>query len=203
MKSASTKKELFDRYVLPNMDYCRSVTLRYLATGMELNEIFSAVQTKLYESMPYYDPNKPLKTFLHVCIKNYTYNLIKSRQRGNNCIVRLDDISRQLSEESLNTTFKASDFRDTGKFAFSDTTYKAIMALKPIDRKIFLLHYIDGDTLQEISETTGINAANIKQILFQSMEIVRYKVTGCKPLHTSAHSYMRKAKSLNNVDKMI
>ena len=200
MKSASTKQELFDMYVSPNLDYCRNVTLRYLSPDMDFEQTFSDIQTKLYKSMPYYDPNKPIKTFLHVCIKNYIYSQIKSLRKEKSIFVRLNNIinTQQPATHPNTGTFRASDFANTGRFAFSDMTYKAIMALKPIDRKIFLLHYIDNETIQEISQTIGIDAANIKQRLFQSMEIVKYKVTGTTPRHTSTYYYLSKSKVLNN-----
>lgn len=167
---------------------------------MDFEQTFIDIQTQLYKSMPYYDPNKPVKTFLHVCIKNYIYKQIKSLKKEKSVFVRLNDISytKQPATHPSTGTFMVSDFTNTGKFAFSDMTYKAIMALKPIDRKIFLLHFIDNETIQEISQTTGIDAGNIKQRLFQSMEIVRYKVAGITPRHTSIYYYCSKSRVLNN-----
>ena len=187
-------------YVAPNLDYCRNVTLRYLSPDMDFEQTFADIQTKLYKSMPYYDTNKPIKTFLHICIKNYIYSQIKSLRKEKSIFVRLSNMSntQQPATHPNTGTFRASDFANTGRFAFSDMTYKAIMALKPIDRKIFLLHFMDNETIREISQATMIDAANIKQRLFQSMEIVKYKVAGIIPKHTSVHFYMRKSKSLNS-----
>ncbi len=184
-------------YVSPNLDYCRNITLRYLSPDMDFEQTFADIQTKLYKSMTYYDPNKPIKTFLHVCIKNYIHEQIKSLRKEKSIFIRLSN-NQQPATHPNTGTFRASDFSNTGRFVFSDTTYKAIMALKPIDRKIFLLHFIDNETIQEISQTTGIDAINIKQRLFQSMEIVKYKVARIIPRHTSIYYYLSKSKVLNN-----
>ena len=165
---------------------------------MELENVFSFVQTHLHKNIVYYNPNKPIQPFLHACIKRYVYELIKASQKETKRIKRLDSYNSQLLTTSQTDSFLSSDFDNTGYIMFSDSTYKALKALKPIDRKLFLLHHIEGYSLNEISKTTGIDADNIKQRLSQSLKIVRYKVTGCKPTNISVHTYLSKSKSLNN-----
>lgn len=198
MKSASTNNELYEQYICPNIEYCRNITLKYIGDNMELEEIFSFVQTHLYKNIVYYNPNKPIQPFLHTCIKRYTHSLIKASQKEIKRFKRLDSYSSQLLTTSQTDNFLSSEFDDTGCIMFSDTTYKALKALNPTDRKLFLLHHIEGYSLNEISKTTGIDTDNIKQRLSQSLKIVRYKVTGCKPTNISVHTYLSKAKSLNN-----
>ena len=48
---------------------------------MELEDTFVMVQTYLYNNIKYYDPNKPLHTFLHVCIKRYVNTLSEKRYK--------------------------------------------------------------------------------------------------------------------------
>lgn len=199
MKSASINNELYKQYICPNIEYCRKITLKYIGDNMELEEIFSFVQTHLYKNIVYYNPNKPIQPFLHACIKRYAYSLIKASQKEIKRFKRLDSYNSQLLTTSQTDNFLSSDFDNTGCIMFSDSTYKALKALKPTDRKLFLLHHIEGYSLNDISKETGINADYIKQKLSQSLKIVRYKVTGCKPTNISVYTYLSKAKSLNKV----
>lgn len=199
MKQASTKETLYKQYICPHLDYCKNVTQKYLGVGLELEDTFSLVLTHLYENIVYYKSDKPLQTFLHVCIKRYVYGLNKAKYNELVTMVRIDSDkkSKHLAEIPSNDYFQTGDFDKLGTLFFSDSLYCSLMNLKPLDRELVLMHYIDGYDCNEIAKAKGLKYGFIKTRLFIARAMMKYNITGVKPSNISIFSYLEKSASLN------
>ncbi len=199
MKQASTKEMLYKQYVCPHIDYCKNVTRKYLGIGLELDDTFSMVLTHLYDNIIYYKSNKPLQTFLHVCIKRYVYGLNKTRYNELVTMVSIDNNkeNKHFAEIPSNNYFQTGDFDKLGTLYFSDPIYCSLKNLKPLDRELVLLHYIDGYDCSEIAKAKGLNCNSVKTRLFISRAIMKYNITGIKPSNISLFSYLEKSAILN------
>ena len=198
-ESASTLETLYKQYVIPNLEYCKNITLRYIGVYLELEDTFVMVQTYLYNNIKYYDPNKPLHTFLHVCIKRYVNTLSEKRYKE---LVAMEIIknNKQLNRLIVNGSseiLETGNFDDYGTFCLSQSLYCGIMTLKPIDRKIFLLYYLEGYNCVEISSKIGKSHNYIRRHLTNARDMIKYKMTGKRPKYISLHSYIESASMLN------
>ena len=192
MESASTKEMLYKQYICPHLDYCKAITQKYISAGLELDDTFSMVLTHLYENIIYYKPNKPLQTFLHICIKRYVCSLNKSRYKELVTIVRIDNNKKNnhLVTIPSNNHFQTGDFDKLGTLYFSDSLYCSLQLLKPIDREIILLHYVDGYDFQRIAEMKHLTTPCVRSKAFLSLIVMRYKITGKKPPKAPIYKYL-------------
>ena len=199
MKSASTKEQLYKQYVTPNFGYCKNVVSKYLGTG-DFAETISLVQLHLYHNIQYYDPNKPLLTWLHVCIKRYVNGLNKDNWKDLIEKVSINENKGNggLSDLPSSKYFETGNFDELGSLYFTDSLYCSLKALKPIDREIILLHYIDGYDFRAIAKMKHLTLSQVKGNAYLSLLVMRYKLTGRKPPKAPIYKYFEKAFSLNN-----
>lgn len=65
-------KPLFNRYIMPNLDEVRSLVFFYSANKQEVDANYNFVLTEMYKYIHTYNPEKPLKTWLHIVAKRGT-----------------------------------------------------------------------------------------------------------------------------------
>lgn len=186
-------------YVVPNMDYCKHITKKYLCTG-DFDETLSLVQINLYKYIETYNPQKPILTWLHICIKRYVNRLNKEswgELTNKASIDKLKD-NKELPIIPSDHYFETGDFDKLGILFFADPLYHGLKSLKPIDREILLLHYVDGYDYPTIAKIKNLTIGQVKSNAFLSLHMLRYKVTGIKPPSKySIFHYMQKSLSLN------
>ena len=158
------KHELFNKYILPNYNYIYNLCKTYSAHISNVDENFNEVLTNFYLNTETYNPNKPLKTWLHVVTKRYISRLEKVKQKHYYYELpqNIDKYFEPIENEVLNSNL----------FAYSDDVFKVLEHIKPIYKKVLNMS-IAGFSQQEIAATDNTSVTAIKSRMFHVRKAVK------------------------------
>ena len=144
---------IVDRY----RDAVFGLALRLVSIREEAEELAQDAFIKAFNAIQNYRGESKFSTWLY----RITYNT---------CISHLRKKTPDLIE--INETHSSSDFNSGYKILVKEDNTRALKLvlnrLKPDDRAIIQLFYIEENSIQEISEITGFSSANIKVKLHRS-----------------------------------
>lgn len=140
---------LFERYIVPVLEDVKSLVKYYTTNPNYVDENYDYVIEELLKYIHSYDKNRPIKSWLHVCIKRAVYKKTKERQKENahRTGLSLQDVcqSRKVQYEQSVSEGSAHSLMDS----LSDELYDALMQLQPAKLHPFLLQ-LQGYKISDI-----------------------------------------------------
>lgn len=113
-------------------------------------DLFQEILISLWEALPQFEARAKLSTYVYRIAHRRALNWKRSQRRyGNKLALYENDYPEMKIAQP-----------DPGAQARLDWLYRAINALKPIDRTLCLL-YLDGISYREMSEIVGLTEDNI------------------------------------------
>lgn len=161
-ETAARRKALFDQYVMPYHRMIYKLCMRYTFDASDTTENYWDVLTNMYKYIETYDPNRPVRTWLHIVTKRCVFELDRRRQRHYERRNRDKDIETYESEEDY-AEVEATESCDTVDISnyrelYDDDIVYALEQLKPSYRRALLLQQA-GYKLKEIAEIEYRNGA--------------------------------------------
>lgn len=173
--NSDIKKELFEKYVMPNYEFVRKLCERYTASRQDVDENFNDVLLNLYTYIETYDDSRDLKTWLHIVTKRHVFGINKKRQSHCNSFQELDSISENTDESNGNCNYEIGDCEGE----FNDGISIALELMPQIHRKAFELQ-LSGYSLKEIAkilnesgELESNNINTVKTRVFNARKFLR------------------------------
>ena len=158
---ANKRKALFDKYVTPYHRMIYKLCMRYSFQSSNVEDNYVEVLTNLYKYIETYNPEKPIKTWLHIVTKRCVYDLDQRRKKQQDLrnddndielITNMDELADngQISENVMGI--------DNYEELYNDDILAALKQLKPTYRRA-LIYQQAGYKLKEIAEIEYQNGA--------------------------------------------
>ena len=171
--NSDKKRELFDKYVMPNYDFVRKLCERYTASRHDVDENFNGVLLNLYLYIETYDENRDLKNWLHIVTKRYVLGINRKRVKDTGFVLDIENVPYEaLGYEEMTCSY--------GKRQYRDGLLMALDLMPKIYRKAFEMQ-MSGYSLKEIAK-----------ILNESGELESNNINTVKTRVFNARKFLRK-----------
>lgn len=153
--NVKVRTELFNKYVLPNVNLVYKLCIRYSHSSSEVADNYNEVLINFYKYIETYNPERSIQTWLHIVTKRYVSDLNQRK----NMIKRDEDVNiysianNYVNEEEVSCN--CMDINNYKEF-YNDDILEALKQLKPIYREALLLQ-LSGYKLNEIMEISFRN----------------------------------------------
>lgn len=165
------RTELFNKYVLPFCNMIFKLCKQYSNHPDNVQENYSEVMLNFYRRIETYNPDRPIRAWLHTCIKHQVWACEKKRQSQNkkDCDMDIED----YQDEILDDDHVSSNILgvDNWREHYSPEILEVIDELKPRHRNALILQEA-GYTLREIAEIEFKNGS----LRAQNMETIKSRL---------------------------
>ncbi|HEX2958465.1 MAG TPA: sigma-70 family RNA polymerase sigma factor [Chitinispirillaceae bacterium] len=155
--------ELFNQYRV--MIY--RIVIRFLGVSEDADDAVQQVFIELYKSLPGYMGNSKFTTWLYRIAVNVSIQYIRKRKRGS-------DFEIFNPEFHVDTTQNSSSSVEQKEL--QKQIAAALEGIHERKRSVLVLHDMEGLTMEEISEITGLPLGTVKSRLFHAREELRNKL---------------------------
>lgn len=153
------KNELFKKYVIPHLNMIYKLVITYSMKKAYIQDNYVECLNNYYNYIETYDPNKDIRTWLHIVCKRFVKALELKRSKG----AQESDLEEAPNEDLLYDPNKITDNMmgvDNWREMYSDEVLDALNKIGPIYREALLLQ-MAGYSLKEIAEISYKNG-NLK-----------------------------------------
>ena len=183
--SAVTKRRnaLFDKYIRPYFNMIYKLCIRYSDNSEDVEENYTIVLTTLFRGIETYDPNREIKTWIHIVTKRQVFEVNRKRAKEDN-----RDKDRDVSvicDNILDDRYETASCMSMENYRslYNDDILEALDSIKPMYRDALLLQ-MAGYSLQEIADMeyergnlSSRNIDTVKSRLFLARQYMRDKIT--------------------------
>ena len=156
-----TKKQLFEKFIIENIDSCYRFAFSYTHNKEDAEDIVSQSIIKALRSIDSLRDTNVLKSWFFKIIANTSLTFL----RKNKNIVFMD-------YDNIEDTNGTTD--DYSELSFNETIEKLDIKY----REILILRFFENMTLQEISGVLNINENTIKTRLYRALKILKLEIEG-------------------------
>lgn len=156
-----TKKQLFEKFILENIDSCYRFAFSYTHNKEDAEDIVSQSILKALRSIDSLRDTNVIKSWFFKIIANTSLTFL----RKNKNIVFMD-------YDSIEDTNGTTD--DYSELSFNEIIEKLDIKYK----EILILRFFENMTLQEISGVLNINENTIKTRLYRALKILKLEIEG-------------------------
>ena len=158
----------FSYFVESYKDMAYSIAFRIINNSQDAEEVVQDSFLKAYKSLNKFRHDSKFSTWFYKIVVNYSLTKIKKK--------RIEDLSNLDNAENINietveSVYKNLTLEDQKKYINS-----ALDELKPEDRLILTLYYLNENSTEEVSEITSIKKENIKMKLLRARKKMLIKL---------------------------
>ncbi|HPG39768.1 MAG TPA: sigma-70 family RNA polymerase sigma factor [bacterium] len=166
-------KTALTEIVLRNEKLVYNTALRLLANTDEAECVLQETFLKVFQALPDFKGESQLSTWIYRIATNYALMRLRSKKK---LVSGLDDIDSQVKKDTLETFNKSVTANPLSSIMNDELRREmegAIAKLAPKFRTVFVLKDIEGQSLQEIAEMTGMSLAAVKSNLHRARLFLR------------------------------
>ncbi len=134
----------------------------------DTEDLYQEIFLKVWKKLDTFQFRSDFYSWLYKITVNTCYNFTKKRSR---------QYWQEEEEIDRNGIFLPGN-EEPVKMEKVKALYKAIQQLSPRLRTITIMHYIEGNTISNISSILKIGEGTIKKYLFRAREILRKELSG-------------------------
>jgi len=158
-------RELVERYQAKVF----SIIYGILRNRNDAEDIAQQVFAKVYFSIPKFDFRSSLLTWIYKITVNECYDYLRKKR------VRKLVLESDFTEEDARTMENTQQTADPGppidtRLAQRDLVVKLLDKLSEDDRNLLMLKEVEGHSVEELAEMTGMNQNTIKVKLFRARQ---------------------------------
>ena len=148
------RRALFDKYVAPFYNMIYSLVRDYSSSKSKeiVEENYTIVLTTLYRGIETYNPERPIRTWLHIVTKRQVFEIEERRRRYEN-LMDYDQNVYTLVDDTENVDSPSENVMgiDNYRELYNDDILAVLDSMNPIHRDALLLQEA-GYSLKEIAE---------------------------------------------------
>lgn len=148
------RRALFDKYVAPFYNMIYSLVRDYSSSKSKeiVEENYTIVLTTLYRGIETYNPEKPIRTWLHIVTKRQVFEIEERRRRYEN-LMDYDQNVYALVDDAVNVESPSENVMGIENYRelYNDDILAVLDSMNPIHRDALLLQEA-GYSLKEIAE---------------------------------------------------
>lgn len=183
---AARRNELFQKYVTPYYNMIYKLCIKYSYSSHTVEENYTEVLVNFFRRIETYNPERPIRTWIHICTKRQVFALERKRQNKN--IPTCDDNGIEtFGDESMSYDHDHASGNvmgiDNYRELYNDDILAVLDELKPIHRNAILLQEA-GYSLKEIAEIEyrngtlkSKNIETVKSRLFLARQFLKKHLT--------------------------
>lgn len=179
------RNALFQQYVAPFFNMIYKLCIKYSYNSRNVEENYTEVLVNFYRRIETYDPNRPIRTWLHICTKRQVFALERKRQAkslpicNDNGIEGFGEEPMYDDDEVSGNVMGVENYREL----YNDDILAVLDELKPIHRDALILQEA-GYSLKEIVEIEyhkgtlkSRNIETVKSRLFLARQYLKKHLT--------------------------
>jgi RNA polymerase sigma factor (sigma-70 family) len=183
-KVAARRNELFKKYVTPFYNMIYKLCIKYSYSPQNVEENYTEVLVNFFRRIETYDPNRPIRTWLHICTKRHVFALERKRLAQDIPVCDDNGIETFSDEILYDDEIRGNVMGiDNYRELYSDEILSVLDEMKPIHRDAFLLQEA-GYSLKEIVEIEhrkgtlkSKNIETVKSRLFLARQYLKKHLT--------------------------
>jgi len=183
---AERRNILFRRYITPYFNMIYKLSIKYTKNSEDIPENYNIVLTTLFRGIETYNPEKDIRTWIHIVTKRQIFESDKKRMRyqqeraywNGSSSLRSDDEIEDVEDLSARW-FNEDNYRSF----YNDDILSVLDSMNPIHRDALILQEA-GYSLKEIAEIEhrkgaldSRNIDTVKSRLFLARRTLRNKLT--------------------------
>lgn len=181
---AARRNALFEKYIVPYKKLIYWCCIQYSDESENVEENYTMALTNLFRGIETYDPEKPIKPWIHFVTKRFVMNINKDRYKE----IQIRDEMRDVNvccddicddDEPSWNVMGLDNYREL----YNDDILAALDSMKPIYRDALLLQQA-GYSLIEIADIeydkgtlSSRNIDTVKSRLFLARQYMKEKIT--------------------------
>lgn len=190
------RNELFQKYVIPYNNMIYKLTMNYTYNSCDVEENYNEVLINFFRRIETYNPERPIRTWLHIVTKRMVAELERRRKRHDNrsydrSIESYEDCDEEevLPHRIYNAISSQKRVSsncmglENWRQFYSDSIVEVLDSMKPIHRDAILLQEA-GYSLREIADIeyqkgtlSSHNIETVKSRLFLARKFLRNNLT--------------------------
>lgn len=159
-------EEIVERYFAR----CMRFALGMLRDPAEADDVVQEAFVRLYRALPRYEERQRFDSWLFRILGNCcrTANLLQQRRE-----------SLGVSDEGTLASLPSTDRPDAAfDYEWGDEVRRALAEVPEHNREIFLLHYVEGFSYDEIERITGVRQSALKMRVKRASDFLRGRLAG-------------------------
>jgi len=172
-KAKKGDKSALTEIVTQNESMVYNTALRLLANVDEAECVLQETFLKVIQALPDFKGQSSLSTWIYRIATNFALMRLRSKKKQ---MTGLDDIESKVKHDTLENFNKSIDTNPLSSVLNSELREemeKEISKLPPKLRSVFVLKDIEGFSLKEISDMTGLSLAAVKSNLHRARLFLR------------------------------
>lgn len=159
----------FELLVKRYQGYVYNVVIRMTGNVEDAKDLTEEIFIKIYSLLKNYDIRHKFSSWLYKIVVNYVIDFERKNRKIKNIDTeeKLFDFIEKISSDTEKKEFEEEDFK---------RVYVLLNNLKPVDKQIVILKYIEGLSFDEISEILSMNPATVRTKVFRAINFLRKKV---------------------------
>lgn len=180
---AERRTILFNKYIRPYYNMIYKLCIKYTDRSHDVEENYSTVLATLFRGIETYDPNREIKTWIHIVTKRQVFEI--NRKRAKEDKIDRDHQIHEVGDEIISeddVSFSAMDMTNYREY-YNDDILAVLDSMKPMYRDALLLQQA-GYSLQEIVDIeyekgslSSKNIDTVKSRLFLARQYMKDKIT--------------------------
>ncbi|MBN2411959.1 sigma-70 family RNA polymerase sigma factor [candidate division KSB1 bacterium] len=172
-KAKKGDKSALSEIITQNESMVYNTALRLLANADEAECVLQETFLKVIQALPDFKGQSSLSTWIYRIATNFALMRLRGKKKQ---MSGLDDVENNIKKETLenfNKSVDANPLSSVLNAELREEMEKEISRLSPKFRSVFVLKDIEGFSLKEISEMTGLSLAAVKSNLHRARLILR------------------------------
>ena len=172
-KAKKGDKDALSEIVTQNESLVYNTALRLLANVDEAECVLQETFLKVIQALPEFKGESSLSTWIYRIATNFALMRLRGKKKQ---MSGLDDVDSNIKKETLenfNKSVAANPLSSVLNAELREEMEQAISDLPPKFRSVFVLKDIEGFSLKEISEMTGLTLAAVKSNLHRARLFLR------------------------------
>jgi RNA polymerase sigma-70 factor, ECF subfamily len=149
---------------------CMRFALGMLRDPAEADDVVQETFVRLYRALPRYEERQRFDSWLFRILGNCcrTANLLQQRREAY-------DVGDEQTLQSLHSPDRPDASFDS---EWGDEVRRALAEVPEYNREIFLLHYVEGFSYEEIERITGVRQSALKMRVKRASDQLRSRLAG-------------------------
>ncbi|MCX7957307.1 MAG: RNA polymerase sigma factor [Endomicrobia bacterium] len=165
-------KEKFGIIIKRYQSYIFSIILRLVGNLEDAKDLAQEIFIKIYYCLPQYNIKHNFKSWIYKIAVNYVLDFMRKKNSKKNfennfIVVDLSELEHLCSSRT-DEKFTEFELKEEAQKILS-----IIYKLKPKYKEVMLLRYIEGLTVDEISDILKISCHNVKVRLYRAIKIIK------------------------------
>jgi RNA polymerase sigma-70 factor (ECF subfamily) len=149
---------------------CMRFALGMLRDPGEADDVVQETFVRLYRALPRYEERHRFDSWLFRILGNCcrSANLLQQRREA-------VDVGDEITLQSLPSPDRSDAIFDQ---EWGDEVRRALAEVPEYNREIFLLHYVEGFSYEEIERITGVRQSALKMRVKRASDLLRARLAG-------------------------